>query len=159
MKEFTDTHLKSNTKESRTIQRYLLSEQQFDVAQNAKQFLITINRAKRDINTIDNIRNIIKNIWLREKITNDYIKNVQNNITDGIKESNMFNFTYVNAIQQQMNYTPNYMSQEQAVTADEDAEFTVGGGKHRTRRHKKRAGTRRHKKRSGTHRKRKNTTK
>lgn len=159
MKEFTDTHLKSNTKESRTIQRYLLSEQQFDAAKNATQFLKTINKAKRDINTIDNIRNIITNIWLRNEITNDYIKNVQNNITDGIKESNMFYFTYVNAMQQPMTYTPNYTSQQQAVTPNDDDDMSVGGGKHRTRRHKKRAGTRRHKKRSGTHRKRKNTTK
>lgn len=160
MKNFTDMHLKSNTKESRTIQRYLLTEQQLDAAQNAKQFLITINRAKRDINTIPNITEIIKNIWLRNEITNDYIKNVQNNITDGIKESNMFNFTYVNAIQPQIDYSQNYSSSPPtAVTADDDANLSIGGGKHRTRRHKKRAGTRRHKKRSGTHRKRKNTTK
>ena len=101
MKNFTDTHEKSYTEESRIIQRYLLSEQKFDAAKNAKLFLITINRAKIDINTIPNITKIIENIWLRDEITIDYIKNVQDNITHGIKESNMFNFTYVNTTQPQ----------------------------------------------------------
>ena len=106
MKNFTDMHEKLGTEESRIIQRYLLSEQKLDAAKNAKRFLITINRAKRDINTETNITKIIEKIWLRNEITIDYIKNVQDNITHGIKESNMFKFTYVNTTQQQAQVEP-----------------------------------------------------
>lgn len=76
----------------------------------------------------------------------NYISTIDSYIINGIGMSNMFQINSVQVV----NPTPSVYPVQVQVAA---------GGKHRTRRHKKRAGTRRHKKRFGTHRKRKNTTK
>ena len=75
----------------------------------------------------------------------NYISTIDSYIINGIGRSDMFQINLTSATNNAMTYPV----QVQAAR----------GGKHRTRRHKKRAGTRRHKKRFGTHRKRKNTTK
>jgi hypothetical protein len=127
-------------------------------------------------------KKIMENIYdgidgLRMVNENNYMLAIKKAIINGIRQSTMFqiaevpykprptilssssNRARIGPSPEVLSLAPDPTSATAAADDADDASMTIGGGKRRTRRYKKRAGTRRQKKRRGTHRKRKNTTK